>query len=93
MSQPDYIDILRMAKSMGIEPSPDEPRVPPTYEYSKEEIHKMENELEMCRMIIQHFDNEFRKMQQSLIQVNKNMQEIARYRLSWMTGWEDEVVA
>ena len=90
MSQHDYIDILRMAKSMGIEPSPDEPRVPSTYEYSKKEIQKMENELEMCQMIIQHFDNEFRKMQQSLNQVQKNMQEIARYRLSWMTGWEDD---
>jgi len=37
-------------------------------------------------MIIQHFDNEATWMQQSLLQVNKYMQEIARYRLSWMQG-------
>ena len=90
MSQPDYIDVLRIAKSMGIKPSPKEgPEVPSSYEYSKKEIQKMRDELEMCQMIIQHFDNEFRKMQQSLNQVNKNMQDIALYRLTWMTGWED----
>ena len=74
MSQPDYIDILRIAKSMGIEPKPS----------PSNGLITESDELEMCYMIIQHFDNEFRKMQQSLNQVNKNMQEIARYRLSWM---------
>ena len=91
MSQPDYIDILRIAKSMGIEPSPSNvgPGEPSSYVFSEEEVLKMRDELEMCQMIIQHFDNEFRKMQQSLNQVNKNMQDIALYRLTWMTGWED----
>ena len=76
MSQPDYIDILRIAKSMGIEPSNG------TTE---------RDELTMCRMIIQHFDKEFRKMQESLNKVNESMQDIARYRLTWMDA--DEVIA
>ena len=93
MSQHDYIDILRMAKSMGIEPSPSNTtlRKPSSHWYSEEEVLKMSMELEMCHMIIHHFDNEFRKMQQSLNQAQKNMQEIARFRLSWMPGWEDAV--
>ena len=51
---------------------------------SEEEVLEMRHELEMCQMIIQHFDKEFRRMQQNLNQMNKSMQEIARYRLSWM---------
>ena len=76
MSQPDYIDILRIAQKMGIEPKPS----------PSNGLMTESDELEMCYMIIQHFDREFRRMQQSLNQVNKNMQEIAQYRLSWMTG-------
>ena len=89
MSQPDYIDILRIAKSMGIKPSPSKVGgygEPSPHVLSEEEVLKMRDELAMCKMIIQHFDREFRRMNQSLVQVNKNMQEIARYRVSWMTG-------
>ena len=93
MSQPDYIDILRIAKSMGIEPSPSkrEPKVdslgnPTMAKITESRLDELLDELEMCQMIIQHFDNQFRKMQQSLNQAQKNMGEIARFRLSWMTG-------
>ncbi len=89
MSQPygqDFIYLLNYAKSMGIEPSPSNvgPGEPSSHVFSEEEVLKMRDELEMCQMIIQHFDNEFRKMHQSLNQAQKNMEEIARYRLSWM---------
>jgi len=96
MSQ-DYIKALSMAEGLGIKVSPagggmgrpeklDSDGNPIMAVITQEKLDRLTDELEMCQMIIQHFDNEARRMQQSLTQVTKNMQEIARYRLSWMVG-------
>ena len=96
MSQ-DYIKALRMAEGLGIEVSPargymgkpeklDSDGNPIMAVITQEKLDRLTDELEMCQMIIKHFDNEATWMQQSLLQVNKYMQEIARYRLSWMQG-------
>jgi hypothetical protein len=88
MSQ-DYINALRIAKSLGIKPTPYnvEPKENPEMEsIRKDKLDRMINELEMCHMIIKHFDNNLRKMEKDLNQASKHMQEIARYRLSWMVG-------
>ena len=97
MSQ-DYIKALSMAEGLGVKVSPatlgqgrpperlDSDGNPIMAVITQDRLDRLMDELEMCRMIIQHFDNEARRMQQSLTQVTKNMQEIARYRLSWMVG-------
>jgi len=93
----DYIKALRMAEGLGIKVSPttlgqgrperlDSDGNPIMAVITQEKLDRLMDELEMCHMIIKHFDNNLRKMEKDLNQASKHMQEIARYRLSWMVG-------
>lgn len=96
MSQ-DYIKALSMAEGLGIEVSPagggrvrpeklDSDGNPIMAVITQQKLDRLTDELEMCKMIINHFDNEARRMQQAMNQATNTLQEIARYRLSWMVG-------
>jgi len=96
MSQ-DYIKALSMAEGLGIKVSAagggrvrsenlDSDGNPVMAVITQQKLDQLTDELQMFKMIVNHFDNEARRMQQAMNQATNTLQEIARYRLSWMQG-------